>query len=308
MARRPAAPRGYPGLPRHAKVLAMPPLGAHMSIAGGYFRAVELAAAAGCDCVQVFTKNNNQWRAKPLSAEDVRLFQAALKTRKIAFPIAHNSYLINLAAPAEALWRKSVDSMVGEVERAGQLGIPFVVTHPGAYTTSSEEAGLDRIVRALKEVLRRTKKLSTGVLLETTAGQGTCLGCRFEHLGFILDRLRGPDRLGVCVDTCHIFAAGYPIAERHDYLATLRAMDRAFGLERIKAFHLNDSAKPLGSRVDRHAHIGEGHLGLAPFRHFLNDRRFRRTPMYLETPKGTRDGEDLDVMNLRTLRGLMGKG
>lgn len=276
-----------------------------MSIAGGYFRAVEIAHAAGCDCVQLFTKNNNQWRAKPITSEEADRFRQSLVDLKISHPIAHNCYLINLAAPDEDLWRKSIDAMVVEVARASQLGIPFVITHPGAYTTSSEAAGLKRIVLALDEIFRQTRKLPAGILLEATAGQGSSLGCKFEHLASLIDGAADPDRLGVCIDTCHIFAAGYPLIERKDYLATIRAMDKTFGVDKVRAFHLNDSAKAFGSRVDRHAAIGAGHLGLEPFRHLLNDRRFGRVPMYLETPKGIRDGVDLDQINLATLRGLV---
>ncbi len=283
-----------------------PLLGAHMSIAGGYYKAIERGAEVGCEVIQVFTKNNNQWRAKPLTVEDTARFQAALAEHGITHPLAHDSYLINLAAPDDAMWRKSIDAFVIELERAEALGIPYVVAHPGAFTTSSEEAGIARIAAALDEVHDRTGGQAC-CLLENTAGQGSNLGWRFEHLAAIIERVALPDRLGVCIDTCHTFAAGYPLRERKDYLATFRELDRLVGLHRVKAFHLNDSKRELGSRVDRHEHIGEGCLGLEPFRHLLNDRRFRKVPMYLETPKGERDGEDLDVMNLRTLRSLIQK-
>ncbi|MEQ8848678.1 deoxyribonuclease IV [Botrimarina sp.] len=283
----------------------MPHLGAHMSIAGGLYRAVEAAHRAGCDCVQLFTKNNNQWAAKELRAEDCERFAAALRELRVEHPIAHNSYLINLASPDAELWRKSIDAMVVELQRADALGVPYVVAHPGAYTTSSEEAGLRRIAAALDEIHAQTGSLNSRVLLETTAGQGTNLGWRFEHLAEILSLAGDPDRLGVCFDTCHVFAAGYAMADRKDYLATMRRLDRTVGCDRVKAFHLNDSLKPLGSRVDRHAAIGRGEMGLEPFRHLLNDRRFRSTPMYLETPKGEEDGVDLDVVNLRALRELV---
>ncbi|MBX7166889.1 MAG: deoxyribonuclease IV [Pirellulales bacterium] len=278
-----------------------------MSIAGGYYRAVEYARKAGCDCVQLFTKNNNQWRAKPITPDEQARFRQSLADSGVEHPIAHNSYLINLAAPDADLWNKSIDAMVVELQRAGQLGIPFVVAHPGAYTTTSEAVGLRRIVRALNTIHKQTPEVPARILLETTAGQGSSLGCRFEHLARLIEGVKDPERVGVCVDTCHVFAAGYPLADRKDYLATFRAMDATFGLEKIRAFHLNDSVKPLGSRVDRHAHIGAGCLGLEPFRHLMNDRRFRQVPMYLETPKGTRDGEDLDRINLRVLRGLVAR-
>lgn len=280
-------------------------LGAHMSISGGYHRAVEAAQRAGCDCVQLFTKNNNQWRAKELTDRDVELFQTALSDLKIAHPIAHDSYLINLASPDDELWQKSVEAFVVEMLRAERLGIPYVVTHPGAYTTSTEEQGLTRVAQALDEVHRQTPKLKSQCLLETTAGQGSTLGWKFEHLSSIIDQVRDPARLGVCVDTCHIFAAGYSFGTKSDYAQTMKNLDQTVGIERVKAFHLNDSKKGLGSRVDRHEHIGEGCLGLEPFRLLMNDRRFRKVPMYLETPKGLRDGVDLDTINLATLRGLI---
>jgi deoxyribonuclease-4 len=282
----------------------MPILGAHMSIAGGYYKAVEIAKRCGCECVQVFTKNNNQWRAKTLTDEDVQRFQGALRELGIGHPIAHDSYLINLASPDDVLWRRSIEAFAEELRRAERLGIPYVVTHPGAFTTSTEEAGLARVIEALDEVHKQTKGIKAQCLLENTAGQGTCLGWRLEHLGTIIDGVRQPERLGACIDTCHLFAAGYPLAARRDYLATMRQLEKAVGIERVRAFHLNDSKRELGSRVDRHEHIGRGKLGAEPFRHLLNDRRFRRVPMYLETPKGLEKGVELDVINLATLRGL----
>jgi len=280
-------------------------LGAHMSIAGGYYRAVDTAAECGCDCVQLFTKNNNQWRAKPITQDDVDRFQAALKAHGIKHPIAHDSYLINLASPDAALWKRSLEAFIVELQRADRLGIPYVVIHPGAYTTTSEAAGLKRIIRAIDRAHAKTRGITAQCLLETTAGQGTNLGWRFEHLAAILDGVKNPDRLGVCFDTCHVFAAGYPLATAKQYRATMNEFDALIGLKRIKAFHLNDSKRELGSRVDRHEHIGRGHLGLEPFRRLLGDRRFRKTPMYLETPKGTEDGRSLDVINLETLRALL---
>ncbi len=286
----------------------MPLLGAHMSIAGGYYKAVDAAAEFEMNVVQIFTKNNNQWRAKPLTDDDVSAFRGALKAGGVGMPVAHSSYLLNAASPNPELWKKSCDGLVVELQRATRLGLIGLVMHPGSHTTSTEAEGLAKVAegidRALDEVLNEDGA-SCPILLETTAGQGSNLGWRFEHLGEIIERSRHPEHLGVCLDTCHIFAAGYPISERRDYLATMRAFDAAVGLDRIRAFHLNDSKRELGSRVDRHEHIGEGHLGLEPFRHLLNDRRFRKVPMYMETPKGERDGEQLDAINLATLRGLV---
>jgi deoxyribonuclease IV len=280
-------------------------LGAHMSMAGGYYKAVEAAKKVGCDCVQLFTKNNNQWAGKPISAEDAERFKESLVNLGIKHPIAHNSYLINLASPDDELWKKSIDAMVVEVERAELLAIPFIVAHPGAYTTSTEEAGLARIAEGLDEVHRQTPGASAQILLETTSGQGSCLGCRFEHLATIIGAVESPERLGVCVDTCHIFSAGYAMATEKEYKATMRDLDQTVGLQLVRAFHVNDSKAKFGSCVDRHAHIGQGEMGLDPFRHLMNDRRFKTTPMYLETPKGMENGRDLDEINLATLRGLI---
>ncbi len=282
-------------------------LGAHMSMAGGYFKAVEAAQRAGCDCVQLFTKNNNQWRAKEITDVDVAKFRAALEHHGITHPISHDSYLINMASPDDELWKKSVDAFVIELQRAELLGIPYVVAHPGAFTSSSEAQGLKRIIRALNEVHRQTKGCTAECLLETTAGQGSNLGWKFEHLATILDGVRDPDRLGICFDTCHVFAAGYAMDTERTYKATMRALNQTVGVKKVRAFHLNDSLKSFGSRVDRHAGIGRGEMGLEPFRFLLNDRRFRKVPMYLETPKGTEKSKDLDVINLKTLRSLIAK-
>jgi deoxyribonuclease-4 len=281
-------------------------LGAHMSIAGGYFRAVERARHCGCDCVQLFTKNNSQWRANYITSAQARGFQEALADGGITRTLAHNSYLINLASPDRGLWRRSVNAMVVELRRAAKLGIPAVVAHPGAYTTGTESGGQRRIIRALDEIFTRTEELPTKCLLETTAGQGTSIGWRFEQLAAVTDGVRTPRRVGVCFDTAHVFAAGYPLASKREYQSTMRAFDRTVGLQQIEAFHLNDSRRELGSRVDRHAHIGRGRMGLEPFRRLLGDRRFRKVPMYLETPKGQEDGVELDVINLQVLRALIG--
>ncbi len=280
-------------------------LGAHMSIAGGYYKAVDAAQRAGCDCVQVFTKNNNQWRAKTITDEDVERFRAAMDEHGITHPISHDSYLINMASPDDELWKKSVDAFVIELQRAELLGIPYVVAHPGAFTSSTEVRGLKRIIRALNEVHRQSKGCKACCLLETTAGQGSNLGWKFEHLATILDGVRDPDRLGICFDTCHVFAAGYAMDTEKNYKATMRSLNKTIGVKKIKAFHFNDSLKPLGSRVDRHAGIGLGEMGLEPFRFLLNDRRFRKVPMYLETPKEGAKGENMDLVNLRTLRRLI---
>ncbi len=283
----------------------MPLFGSHLSIAGGYHKAVYKAAEYGMETVQIFTKNNNQWQGKPLRDEDVRLFREALAETGLRLPCSHDSYLINLGSPDSALWQKSVEALVVELQRADALGLAGVVMHPGSYLTDSPEAGLERIAQGIDAVHRHMPDCRCELWLETTAGQGTNLGYRFEHLQAILAQVREPGRLGVCVDTCHIFAAGYPLIEPGEYQATFAEFDRLIGIDRIRAFHLNDSKKPLGSRVDRHEHIGQGELGVEPFRHLINDPRFQQHPMYLETKKEVRDGEDMDVVNLRRLKGLL---
>lgn len=282
----------------------MPLFGAHMSIAGGCHNALLAAQAHGMEVVQLFTKNASQWQARDLTDDEVRTFRRTLRQTGLRFPTAHDSYLINVASPDEALYRRSLEALVVEVQRAEQLGLRYLVMHPGAATDGDDEAGLARVARALDEVHARCPGYRVRVLLETTAGQGTTLGHRFEHLARILALAAAPERLGVCFDTCHVFAAGYPLAPGPDYRATLREFDRLIGLKRLCLFHVNDSQKPQGSRVDRHAPLGEGQMGLKPFRLLVNDRRFRNRPMILETPKEDRAGRDMDAVNLKVLREL----
>jgi deoxyribonuclease-4 len=276
-----------------------------MSIAGGYHHAIEAARKYRCEALQLFTKSSNQWRAKELTDEEVALFKKEYRKSGLRLAMAHDSYLINLASPDEALYRKSVEAFVVEYQRSERLGLRYLVTHPGSHIDSGEEAGLARVAQALDETHRRCPGLRVQVLLETTAGQGSNLGHRFEHLARILALVADPNRLGVCLDTCHVFAAGYALAPEREYRRTMREFDRIVGLKRLRAFHLNDSQKPEGSRVDRHAHIGRGCLGLEPFRLLVNDRRFRNHAMILETRKEEADGRDMDAINLRTLRRLM---
>lgn len=283
----------------------MPLFGAHMSIAGGCHNAVAAARAHGCAALQLFTKNSNQWASRPLADEDVQAFRRSLRKSGIRWLVAHDSYLINLASPDDALYRRSITAFEDEVRRAEQLGLHYLVMHPGAHMGSGEDAGLARVAVALDKVHERQAGVRVKILLETTAGQGSCLGHRFEHLARILALVKDPGRLGVCLDTCHVFSAGYALAPEAEYRATLRAFDRLIGLRRLRVFHVNDSLKPFGSRVDRHAAIGKGHLGLEPFRLLVNDPRFRARPMILETPKEDADGNELDAINLATLRELV---
>jgi deoxyribonuclease-4 len=273
-----------------------------MSIAGGYHNAIIEAHAAGCDVVQLFTKNNSQWRAKTITDANSAQFAAELAARKIAHPISHASYLINLASPAPELREKSIEAMVVELQRADQLGIPNVIVHPGARLAASEEEGIARVAESINEVHRRIKKTRAQVTLELTAGQGSCLGHSLEHLADIVRQVKRCEKVAICVDTCHAFAAGVDLRDRKKYLAFWREFDDLLGLDRLKAIHLNDSKRELGSRVDRHEHIGRGQLGAIAFRHILKDKRLFRVPMYLETKKGTENGESLDVINLRMLR------
>ena len=229
--------------------------------------------------------------------------QVARKSR-LKFATSHDSYLINLASPDAALWRKSVEAFIDELIRAEALGLKYLVTHPGAHVGAGEEAGIERIARAIDESHARCPDFRVKILLELTAGQGSCLGCTFEHIAEIIKGIKDRKRIGVCLDTCHVFAAGYSLSPKAEYAKTMREFDRVIGLNRLKLFHLNDSKKPLGSRVDRHEHIGKGCLGLAPFRLIVNDPRFQETPMILETPKHDADGNEMDPVNLAALRGL----
>jgi deoxyribonuclease-4 len=284
----------------------MPLFGAHMSIAGGFHNALLAAEREGCDTVQLFTKSPNQWHAPELTPEAVRAFRKELRRTRLRFPTAHDSYLINLATPDDALFRRSVEAFILELQRSEALGLRYLVTHPGASLDAGEEYGFRRVAAALDEAHARCPGFHVKILLETTAGQGTTLGHRFDHLARIMSLVADPDRLGVCLDTCHVFAAGYALSPEKEYWATFREFDKVIGLKRLRVFHVNDSLKPQGSRVDRHAHIGQGCLGLEPFRLLVNDPRFRTRPMILETPKEGPDGvEDRDAVNLATLRGLV---
>lgn len=279
-------------------------LGAHQSIAGGVHKALDRGREAGCDTVQIFVKNPNRWASKPLDDESVAAFEAAVAETGIWPVFAHSLYLINLATPDDELWQKSVDALADGLERCEKLGLPGLVLHPGSHRGSGEEAGTSRIIAALDEVHQRHPGYSVQVWLETTAGQGDHLGHTFSQLREMVAGVRFPERLGVCFDMAHAFAAGYELRTREGYEATWAEFDGVLGQGVLKAIHLNDSKSGLGSRVDRHEHIGKGELGLEPFRLLVNDARFRGIPMTLETDKGPDLAEDRE--NLEALRSLVG--
>lgn len=280
-------------------------LGAHMSIAGGLHNAVARGVSAGSTALQIFTKNASQWRAKPLEADAIARYKADLTESPIGpmAVVAHDSYLINLASPDPARWQQSLDAFIDELRRCEQLGVPYLVTHPGAHMGEGEEAGLERIAEAIRRALDATASCTTMVLLETTAGQGSALGHRFAHLGRLLELVPNDERLGVCVDTCHVFVAGYEINSEAGYAATWEEFEREVGLDRLKVLHLNDAKKPLASRVDRHEHLGKGQIGREGFRLLMNDARLRGRVMLLETPKGDDCAEDIE--NMAFLRSLI---
>jgi len=279
------------------------PLGAHMSIAGGVELALQRAASIGCTAVQLFTKNSNQWAARPLSEDTVRLFHQALDGGGITHVVAHDSYLINLCSPDDALWERSIDACSEELDRCARLRIPWLIAHPGGHMGRGEEYGIARMAEAIDRIHARVPAADASLALETTAGQGTILGHRFEQLAAVIERSTSSDRLGVCLDTCHVFAAGYEIRTASGYEETMQRFGDLIGFHRLKAIHVNDSKKDLGCRVDRHEHIGRGYLGLEAFRHLMNDPRLLECPLILETPKGPECREDVE--NLTALLALV---
>jgi len=280
-----------------------PLLGVHVSIQGSVSLAIGRGEALGCTAIQIFTKNANQWRAKPLVADEVSAFKEA-RERAGMTVAAHDGYLINLASPKPSLLHDSMAAFREELDRAEALEIPSLIMHPGAHTGSGEEAGLRSVIASFNTLLKETSGYRVTIAVENTAGQGTALGSSLEHLARIVNDCAQPERLGVCIDSCHAFAAGYDLRAPDGYHAFVEQLDRLVGLERVRAVHLNDAKKGLGSRVDRHEHIGEGMLGLEFFRLIMNDPRFLTIPKLLETPK-ERDGIDMDPINLGILRGLI---
>jgi len=276
-----------------------------MSTQGGIWRALERGRSIGCDAIQVFVKNNMQWRGKPHADADVKRYNKELKPFKSRYVFGHTGYLINLGAQPGPNRDNSLRSLIQEIEIATPLRLPHLVMHPGAHLGAGEELAIRQIVAGLNEVFAATNSSRVRIALENTAGQGSCLGHRMAHLAEIFDRVKNPERLAVCLDIAHFFAAGYDIRTPKGWDDAIRELVSLVGIRQIVAFHLNDSKTDLGSRVDRHAHIGQGKIGLEGFRYIVNDPRFKNHPACLETPKS----EDLheDVMNLNTLRSLVEK-
>ena len=279
-----------------------PLLGAHESIAGGIGEALIRGKQVGCECVQIFTKSSRQWASKPLSMEEIHTFKRNKIETGITTVIAHDSYLVNLGAPDEQMRKKSVKGFIDELERCEALGLPTLVAHPGSHVGTGEENGIKTIAKSIDEAHAACKGFEVKVALEITAGQGSTLGCNFQQMARIIDAVKENDRLRLCFDTEHAFASGYDIRTPEGYENTFSELDKYIGIERLVAFHLNDSVKDFNSKVDRHTHIGKGFIGLDAFRRLLNDKRFFGLPMCLETPKGPDLKEDIE--NLATLRGL----
>jgi deoxyribonuclease-4 len=274
-----------------------------MSIAGGLELAPARGREVGCDAIQIFTKNERQWKAKELTDAMCVSFKKAMKESKTQIAFAHDSYLINLASQDKAMFEKSLDAFVEELERCEALGLPFLVTHPGSPGEAGEEAGIRGMIIGIDEAVRRTKGCKVKVALETTAGQGHTVGRTFEQLGAILKGVKQPERVGFIIDTCHIFASGYDIRTPAAWEETIAKFDAAVGVTHVLGFHVNDSKKDLGCRVDRHENLGKGCIGVEAFRCLMNDVRFTDVPKVLETPKE----DDMDAVNLGLLRSLVKK-
>lgn len=280
-----------------------PLLGAHMSIAGGVEKALLAGERAQCDAIQLFTKSSRQWAAEPYSAEEIQLFHHSQKETGIVKVIAHDSYLLNLGSPDEGLRKKSIRAFIDEMESCESLAIPNLIAHPGAHMGAGEKAGIKRVARSLDQIHKACPGYQVQVTLEITAGQGTTLGYRFDQIRSMMDGVKQNERLRVCFDTEHAFAAGYDIRTKEGYERTFTEFDERIGIDLLAAFHLNDSKKEFHSRVDRHEHIGKGHIGVEAFRLLMNDQRFWGLPMCLETPKGLDLKEDIE--NLSLLRSLI---
>jgi deoxyribonuclease-4 len=278
-------------------------IGAHMSISGGVFNAILAGEELGCTTIQMFTKNNNQWRAKELTSAEVDKFFEHQKRTGISPIVGHNGYLINLASPKDDIFALSKESMLVELQRAEKLGLPYLVMHPGSHLGTGEKEGIKKIAGTINWLHQKTLGYEVKICLETTAGQGSNLGYKFEQLAQIIELVKENQRMGVCYDTCHTFAAGYDIRTKKAYQDTFNEFDKVIGLSRLNVIHLNDAVKDLGSRVDRHTHIGEGRIGLEGFRLLMNDKRWEKIPKILETPK--EGGTAKDIKNLSVLRSLV---
>jgi len=278
-------------------------LGAHTSIAGGIHLAIERATKLGFSAVQIFSKNNNRWKGKQLTEEDIKLFKNKLKKSTVKFVVVHDSYLINLCASDKEILNKSRLAFIDELNRCELLGIPFLNFHPGSHTGRGESEGIKVIAESINIAHQATKGFNVSSMLEITAGQGTALGYKFEHLARIIELVEKKERMSVCIDTAHLFAAGYDFRSKNKYEETFRQFDEILGLNYLKCFHLNDSKREAGSRVDRHEHIGKGFIGLEGFKLLMNDVRFIKIPKILETPKGKEQLEDIE--NLKVLRSLI---
>ncbi len=281
-----------------------PLIGAHVSIAGGVSQSLARGRQIGCDCIQIFTKSSRQWASKPYSGEEIEAFKTAQADTGIKMVVAHDSYLLNLGAPDDILRKRSIEGLIDELERCEALAVPYLIAHPGAHVGSGEEAGIATIARSIDEAHKSCAGFKTKVALEITAGQGSNLGSSFPQMGRIFDAVKENERLRLCFDTEHAFAAGYDLRSREGYERTFAELDEHIGIKRVVAFHLNDSLKPLNSRVDRHQHIGKGHLGVEPFDRLLHDPRFFGLPMCLETEPGPEMQEIAE--DLVTLRKLLG--
>lgn len=284
----------------------LPPLGAHISVAGGLATAFGRAAELGCDAMQIFVKNASQWRGKEMLDGEIAAFREAHAGSAVGPLMAHGSYLINLAATDPVILEKSLDALADELVRCSRLGVAGLVLHPGAHLGAGEEAGIEKVAASLDAVLGDLPDVSTRVLLENTAGQGSCLGWRLEQLAAIRAQVAEPGRIGFCLDTCHAFAAGYAVHEEPGFTDFLGEVEERLGLDTVGCFHLNDSVRAFGSRRDRHAHIGEGEIGLALFERMLTEPRLREIPMVLETEPG--DDMEGHRRDLEVLRGLVGLG
>jgi len=277
-------------------------LGAHMSIAGSVDLALSRARETGCNAVQIFVTSPNRWSFRKFSREEVKSFREKSRSFRKEFLVAHSSYLVNLASPDRYLFSRSMRSLIDQLKRTTRLGIEYFVIHPGSHRGQGVQMGIERIASALTEIISAIGKKAPMILLETTAGQGNSIGSRFEEISEIIARCRFPEKLGACFDTCHVFAAGYDIRTEKTFEDTLRRFDRTIGLSKLLVFHLNDSLKGLGERIDRHTHIGKGKIGPTCFKLLVNDERFKDRPMILETPKGP--DNKYDLMNLKILRSL----